>query len=84
MTETAWQDAVGTVKPRWDWLEEDVSREEASTRGPGYPGLPAVDDLYRSLPHGAKLRRPEHGIFSLAMIGGGRIFGAAHPYGKHA
>ncbi len=25
--------------------------------------------------------RPEHAIFGLAMLGGGRVFGAAHVYG---
>lgn len=79
---TAWQSAIGTTKPRWDWLEEEVSREEASAHGPGYPGVPAGDVAFKDHPPGTKLRRPEHEIFSLAMVGGGRIFGAAHPYGE--
>lgn len=26
--------------------------------------------------------RPEHEVFGLAMLGGGLVFGAAHPYGQ--
>ncbi|KAL9047473.1 MAG: hypothetical protein Q9206_006754, partial [Seirophora lacunosa] len=77
---TAWQKAIGTTKPRWDWLEEEVTHEEGSAHGIGYPGVVAGDVAFRDQPPATKLRRPEHEIFSLAMVGGGRIFGAAHPY----
>lgn len=30
------------------------------------------------------VRRPEHEIFGLAMLGGGRVFGQAHLYGRTA
>ncbi|KAL8955079.1 MAG: hypothetical protein Q9193_006920 [Seirophora villosa] len=77
---TAWQKAIGTTKPRWDWLEEEVTHEEGSALRIGYPGVVAGDVVFRDQPPATKLRRPEHEIFSLAMVGGGRIFGAAHPY----
>lgn len=53
------------------------------TEGIGYPGLPGggpvssheKDDL---------VSRPELEVFGLAMLGGGKVFGAAHPYGESA
>ncbi|KAL9038899.1 MAG: hypothetical protein Q9180_002852 [Flavoplaca navasiana] len=78
--ETAWQSAIGTTKPRWDWLEEEVMCKEACPVGVGYPGMPAENVASKDLASATKMRRPEHEIFSLAMVGGGRIFGAAHPY----
>lgn len=78
---TAWQKAIGTTKSRWDWLEEEATHEEGSAHGIGYPGVVAGDVAFRDQPPATKLRRPEHEIFSLAMVGEGRIFGAAHPYG---
>ncbi|KAL9640082.1 MAG: hypothetical protein Q9164_000517 [Protoblastenia rupestris] len=78
--ETSFQEAVGTNKVRWDWLEEEVSQEELRARGIGYPGVPAADELFEGLAEGSLVRRPEHETFSLAMIGGGRVYGAAHPY----
>ena len=82
--ETSFQEAVGTNKVRWDWLEEEVSQEELRARGIGYPGVPAADELFEGLAEGSLVRRPEHETFSLAMIGGGRVYGAAHPYGTCA
>lgn len=91
--ETAWQDAVGTKKPRWDWLEEPTSlsalldgRNAEGSQKSGYPGIfgsnlrdavqqAATDGKY------TQLRRPEHSTFSLAMVGGGRVFGRAHLHG---
>lgn len=81
--ETAFQDAVGTTKPRWEWLEEKVPREQLGSQGAGYPGLPRR--VNRSGGEGASnelVSRPELEVFGLAMLGGGMVFGAAHPYGK--
>ncbi|KAH7304214.1 S-adenosyl-L-methionine-dependent methyltransferase [Stachybotrys elegans] len=83
---TPWQDAIGTDKPRWDWLEEKVSAKEilgqrnGSARG-AYPGVFGAE--YKQLaenPKEAVVSRPEHTIFGLAMLGGGKVFGEAHLY----
>lgn len=81
--ETPFQTAVNTKKPRWEWLEEKVPakaiREDNSN---GYPG-PFGDELKQSLEGKADnelISRPEHKVFGLAMLGGGRVFGQAHLY----
>ena len=82
--ETPWQDAVGTTKSRWDWLDEKHSRKDLRvSSGIGYPGLPSLkhEDVDEALKDRV-IRRPEHGVFGLAMLGGGMVSGAAHPYGK--
>ena len=84
VNETAWQDAVGTSKPRWDWLEEKHSLDDLIvSSGAGYPGLPSLKQ--REVNGASKeslASRPELEVFGLAMLGGGLVFGAAHPYGK--
>ena len=82
VNETSWQDALGTNKSRWDWLEEKVSLNDMS--GASYPGIPQPEEFVKALnlKEHALLNRPEHQIFSLAMVGGGRVHGAAHPYGQ--
>ena len=82
--ETAWQDAVGTTKPRWDWLEEKHSPNDlTASSGAGYPGLPSLkrEDI-NGVSKEKLVGRPELEVFGLAMLGGGLVFGAAHPYGK--
>lgn len=84
--ETAWQDALGTKKSRWDWLDEKVSPVDFSVGGATYPGVPEpkkVLDGVGDEGNGALVSRPEHGIFSIAMLGGGKVHGAAHPYGQY-
>ena len=97
---TAFQDAVGTTKPRWEWLEERVPLSKLRTNSSGYPGTPelALKCPKSALPSAANLScdsldgtvngaadglylRPEHEVFSMAMLGGGRVFGAAHVHG---
>ena len=81
--DTAFQNAVGTTKPRWEWLEEKVPREQLGCQGAGYPGLPARDKTSGDEGKGNHLvSRPELELFGLAMLGGGLVFGAAHPYGE--
>ena len=82
--ETAFQDAVGTMKPRWDWLEEQRSPDDllASIKGIGYPGLPSLRQDLSGVAKERLMSRPEHEVFGLAMLGGGMVFGAAHPYGN--
>lgn len=110
--ETAFQDAVGTTKARWEWLEEKISPDEILNTGVGYPGMPRPmkQNVNKSLTKEAvngsatkegvngsatkedvngsaakdTVSRPELEIFGLAMLGGGRVFGAAHPYGEIA
>lgn len=82
VNETAFQVALKTTKSRWEWLEEKYSPEQLSVEGAGYPGLPEPektidDDVKKGL-----LGRPEHEIFSMSMLGGGRVHGTAHAYGK--
>ncbi|KAI1111372.1 S-adenosyl-L-methionine-dependent methyltransferase [Nemania sp. NC0429] len=86
---TPWQDAVGTPKARWDWLEEEVSIQDIvagknSSNGgsSAYPGvfgaeLQKASDNSKAV---NTIKRPEHSIFGLAMVGGGRVFGEAHLY----
>ena len=83
MEETAFQNAVGTSKARWDWLEEKITRKEAILVGPGYPGVPAIEKLYfDQQDEVAAIPRPELETFGLAMTGGGKVYGTAHLYGK--
>ncbi|MCJ1432684.1 hypothetical protein MMC27_002041 [Xylographa pallens] len=76
VSQTAFQDSVGTTKPRWEWLEEKVSIKEINSKHIGYPGVPTLvkDD------DSTEIKRPELGVFGLAMLGGGRVFGTAHIY----
>nr|POF15333.1 o-methyltransferase tpca [Quercus suber] len=80
VAQTAWQNAIGTDLPRWDWLEQKVQAPQLKNMGLGYPGHPAVTE--KQVNGDAQLvSRPEHEIFGLAMLGGGRVFGAAHLFG---
>ncbi|KAL8728552.1 MAG: hypothetical protein Q9181_005309 [Wetmoreana brouardii] len=82
---TAWQDALGTKKSRWDWLEEKVAPETFSNGGASYPSVPQPNIAATNGLDGGKgtlVSRPEQGIFNLSMMGGGRVHGAAHPYGQ--
>ncbi|KAM5453743.1 hypothetical protein McanCB49686_004630 [Microsporum canis] len=42
---TAIQNAVGTTKTRWDWLEEKVPMDELRGKNGGYPGAPELVPL---------------------------------------
>lgn len=83
LEDTAWQDAIGTTHSRWDWLEEKVSYGSLAKSSGGYPGVPNGSDLFKSMNgvSSSKLvNRPEHEVMGLAMLGGGFVFGSAHPY----
>lgn len=82
--ETAFQEAVGTSKSRWDWLEEKQSVQDLCTTRPGYPGMPGLQKTLdgADATNQDLVPRPEHEVFGLAMLGGGLVFGAAHPYGQ--
>lgn len=89
--QTAFQAAVNTSKPRWEWLEEKVTVKSLQDGNCGSDETPSA---YPG-PFGAELEkavagkspeelvpRPEHAVFGLAMLGGGRVFGKAHLYGE--
>lgn len=81
VTRTAWQDAIGTTKPRWEWIEERVEPDKLLDSGYHYPGIPSL--ILEPQPPGEDglVARPELEIMGLAMVGGGRVFGAAHVFG---
>ena len=84
VNETAWQDALGTNKSRWEWLDEKVLPDEFSKGGAGYPSVPQPKNFLKTsdTKEQSLVNRPEHQIFSLSMLGGGRVLTAAHPYGQ--
>ncbi|TRX93219.1 hypothetical protein FHL15_005798 [Xylaria flabelliformis] len=86
---TPWQDALNTHKTRWDWLEEEVSVDALKAGNnsslSGYSAYPGVfgaelQQACKDLKSTTLVKRPEHSIFGLAMVGGGRVFGQAHLY----
>jgi hypothetical protein len=79
---TAWQAAVGTTKSRWDWIEERVKQEELLDSGGHYPGIPSLVLEPQPKAEDGLVARPELAIMGQAMVGGGRVFGTAHVYGK--
>lgn len=57
--------------------------EQLGSQGPGYPGLPGREKTSGGKEASQELvGRPELEVFGLAMLGGGMVFGSAHPYGK--
>ncbi|KAI1172125.1 S-adenosyl-L-methionine-dependent methyltransferase [Nemania sp. FL0916] len=84
---TPWQDALNTPQARWDWLEEEVpvdtfSKTNGHSSVSAYPGVFGAELQKARAGSGATtlVKRPEHSIFGLAMVGGGRVFGQAHLY----
>ncbi|KAI0196797.1 S-adenosyl-L-methionine-dependent methyltransferase [Xylaria flabelliformis] len=86
---TPWQDALNTHKTRWDWLEEEVSVDALQAGNnsslSGYSAYPGVfgaelQQACKDLKSTTLVKRPEHSIFGLAMVGGGRVFGQSHLY----
>ncbi|KAL7621041.1 hypothetical protein AAE478_008353 [Parahypoxylon ruwenzoriense] len=90
--ETAFNLAVGTELPRWSWLEMRVPKGQVKrVNSQGYPRAEAGDahvngDNGVKRQAGETLQRPELEIFGRAMVGGGKVFGAAHvvdyPWGE--
>ncbi|RYP34683.1 hypothetical protein DL766_002874 [Monosporascus sp. MC13-8B] len=90
--ETAFNLAVGTELPRWSWLEARVPASQVKrVNSRGYPRT-VHDEVHRDETNGVSpepvnlVQRPELEIFSRAMVGGGKVFGAAHvvdyPWGE--
>ncbi|KAG2416263.1 hypothetical protein HFD88_007456 [Aspergillus terreus] len=80
VTRTAWQDAIGTTKPRWEWIEERVEPDKLLDSGFHYPGIPSLILEPQAPGEDGLVARPELEIMGLAMVGGGRVFGAAHVF----
>lgn len=81
--ETAWQEAMGTNKSRWDWLSEKVNPEHIINNDVGYSGVPDPKRWNYLQPDSEGLiKRPELDNFSLAMVGGGKVSGSSLPFGK--
>ena len=90
VAETAFQAAVGTHKPRWEWFEEKITVQDLKKghcgtdgRSSGYPGPfgSELDKAGEGRDGSELVPRPELAIFNLAMVGGGKVFGKAHIYG---
>lgn len=80
MNETAFQEAVGTSKSRWEWLEEKVPVNELRSEHASHPGF--FDSTIYAVNDGESvMSRPELDVFGLAMLGGGVVCGTAHVHG---
>lgn len=80
---TAFQEALKTDKSRWEWLEESPSNGEQrpKTRMSNYPGIPGYEHTSRD-DSPFEQHRPELPLFSMAMVGGGRVTTRAHLHGE--
>ncbi|KAK1143900.1 hypothetical protein N8T08_006015 [Aspergillus melleus] len=78
---TAFQRALNTTQSRWEWLEssptEDIA-SETGRRGSNYPGIPGEDGPEKYGTNGCPTKRPELALFSMAMMGGGRVTARSH------
>lgn len=82
MTETAWHEALGTSKSRWEWLAEQINANEIQNDGVGYSGVPDSTLFAHYTPNAdGKIPRPELELFGLGMVGGDMSQSAAQPYG---
>jgi hypothetical protein len=83
VAETALQEALGTPKSRWDWLSERVRPDQITNDGVGYSGVADPQNWTHLQPDSDGLiKRPELDNFGLAMVGGGKVSGAALPFGN--
>ena len=80
--ETAFQNAMGSDKPVWDWMTERLPSDQVISDGPGYPGVPDLSKCGVAFDHKGLVGRPELENFALAMLGGGKASGAAHAFGS--
>ncbi|XXH01905.1 hypothetical protein Hte_008267 [Hypoxylon texense] len=84
--ETALNLAVGTDLPMWSWLETPVSASQVRrVNNLGYPHGQLIDarsngDRSAGNRVGDLVHRPELQIFGRAMVGGGKVSGAAHVF----
>ncbi|KAL4889029.1 S-adenosyl-L-methionine-dependent methyltransferase [Aspergillus ambiguus] len=82
VAKTAFQNAICTSKPRWEWIEEKVEKDKLRESGGHYPGIPslALESQSNADNGNGLVARPELEIMGLAMVGGGRVLGTAHVY----
>jgi hypothetical protein len=78
--ETPFQEALGTSKTWWDWLEEKIPAGEHRSGNASYPGY--FDSTISTVnERESVISRPELDIFGLAMVAVGRVSGTSHVYG---
>lgn len=84
--ETAFNLAVGTDMPRWSWLETPVPASQVKRvnslgyRHNQYIEARPNENGSAGNKAGDMVQRPELEIFGRAMVGGGKVFGAAHVF----
>ncbi|KAI0541762.1 S-adenosyl-L-methionine-dependent methyltransferase [Xylaria digitata] len=88
VNETAFNMAVGTSKPRWEWLEEKIPKAQVNSRASklslftallaGQGQVPQQSD--DETDQGEMVSRPELENFGLAMVGGGRVYSTPHVF----
>ncbi|KAL2839749.1 S-adenosyl-L-methionine-dependent methyltransferase [Aspergillus pseudoustus] len=77
---TAFQRALATTQSRWEWLEGGgavpgkVDTAATALRRTNYPGIPGEEDGTKQ----STGPRPELALFSMAMVGGGRVTARSH------
>lgn len=88
---TAFQMAVNTTKPRWEWLEEKITIQNLRAGNCGSGGAPSpypgsfgteLEEALVQKSDDTEIARPEHKNMGLAMVGGGRVSSQAHLHGK--
>ncbi|RYP31586.1 hypothetical protein DL767_005695 [Monosporascus sp. MG133] len=85
VNETAFNLAVGTSKPRWEWLEEKVPKSQiGAISSRGYPhsftGSDGKVDHGKVNGNDEMVPRPGLEIMGLAMVGGGRVHSTPHVF----
>ena len=65
-------------------MAERIAPDQISPKsGVGYPGVPSAANVNVKPDANGLVTRPELENFGLAMIGGGKTSGAAHPFGGY-
>lgn len=84
-TEASFQEAMGTSKDYWGWMEESVSVKDLKDGRVGkyYSGVwgSQLEHTVEGRADDECVPRPELDLFSSAMQGSGRISGRAHYHG---
>ncbi|KAF2280130.1 O-methyltransferase A [Westerdykella ornata] len=89
--ETAFQAAANTSKPRWEWLEEKTTVKKLRDGDCGSDGAPSaypgpfgaeLDKAIAGKADDEVVPRPEHAVFGLAMLGGGRSPRKDYPWDR--
>ncbi|PKY04557.1 S-adenosyl-L-methionine-dependent methyltransferase [Aspergillus campestris IBT 28561] len=77
---TAFQRAMGTSQSRWEWLEGQPLENEGISEAwrTNYPGIPGQETVVKQSGAAFQQQRPELQLFSVAMVGGGRVTTRTH------